>query len=104
MNKKVKSVVLSALVLPGLGQLYLGRKVKGGIMLLLDNLFILGALAVVLRSAGKILAAGRSEAPDAAQLVQAVHQDAPFVRWLGLGFLFLWAFGVVDALLDKGEQ
>jgi len=104
MKKKVKSVILSALVLPGLGQLYMGRKVKGGIMLFLDNLFILGALAVVLRSAGKILAAGGAEAPDPAQLLQAVHQDAPFVRWLTAGFVLLWGFGVVDALLSKGEQ
>ena len=49
MNKKLTALLLSALVLPGLGQLYLGRKMVGGIIIVLVNLILLLALFVVLR-------------------------------------------------------
>lgn len=102
MNRKLKGILLSALVLPGLGQLFLGHKVKGGVMILLDNVFILGALFTTLRAMGKFLLAGRGQAPDTERLLQLVQQDSPYARWLLGGFLLVWAYGVVDAALDKG--
>ncbi|MBJ6725757.1 hypothetical protein [Geomesophilobacter sediminis] len=101
MNRKVKAIVLSAFVLPGLGQLVLGRKVKGGIMILLDNIFILGALFVALRAMGKLMLAGRSSAPDPEKILQAIQQDSPAARWLLAGFIVVWLYGIVDAVLDK---
>lgn len=102
MNQKIKCIALSALVLPGLGQLYRGRKVKGGVMLLLDNIFILAALFIALRSAGKFLLAGKTGL-EADKVLAAVQVDAPYARYVLLGFLALWVYGVVDAALDKGE-
>lgn len=102
MSSKIKALALSALVLPGLGQLYLGRRVKGGVMIFLDNLFILGALFVALRSAGKLMLAGKKGAVDPEQLLAAIQADNPYARWLLGGFMVLWVYGVVDAALDKG--
>jgi hypothetical protein len=104
MSKKIKAVALSALVLPGLGQLYLGRRVKGGVMILLDNVFILGALFVALRSAGKLMLAGKTGSVDPEQVLAGIKADNPLATWLLGAFMVLWVYGVVDALLDKGSS
>jgi len=103
MNKKIKSIALSALVLPGLGQLYSGHRIKGGVMLFLDNIFILAALFIALRSAGKFLLAGKT-GMSTEQVLAAIQVDAPYARWVLMGFLALWCYGVVDAVCDKGTQ
>jgi hypothetical protein len=102
MNKKIKSVALSALVLPGLGQLYLGRRVKGGVMILLDNLFILAGLFIGLRSAGKLMLASKVGTVDPEQVLAGIKADNPYATWVLGGFLVLWVYGVVDALMDQG--
>ena len=56
MKKKLTALLLSALVLPGLGQLYLGRKIAGGIILVLVNLVLLLALFVLLRGLSPVIA------------------------------------------------
>ena len=104
MTNKIKAVALSALVLPGLGQLYRGSRVKGGVMILLDNVFILGALFVALRSAGKLMVAGREGALAPEQVLNAIQADAPYVKYLLGAFMVLWAYGVVDAVFYKGNN
>jgi hypothetical protein len=104
MNKRIKCVALSAFVLPGLGQLCHGRRLKGGLMILLDNVFILGALFIALRSAGKLMLAGRTGQLDPEKVLAGIQTDAPYVRWMLGAFLLLWVYGVVDAAIDKGEQ
>src|SRR5689334_20534972 len=103
MGIKLKCIALSAFVLPGLGQLCRGRRVKGGAMILLDNLFILGGLFIALRSVGKFLAAGTGERVGAEQVLAAIQTDAPYARWVLGGFLVLWVYGVVDAAFDRGD-
>lgn len=104
MQKRIKYVALSAFVLPGLGQLCLGHRVKGGVMILLDNIFILGALFIALRSVGKLMLAGSGGGLDAEKLLAGIRVDAPYAVWLLGGFLLLWVYGVVDAALDKGSS
>ena len=96
-------MALSAFVLPGLGQLCRGRRLKGGVMIVLDNVFILAALFVALRSVGKLLA-GRIGPLDTQQVLAGIQADAPYARWILGGFLLLWVYGIVDAALDKGES
>lgn len=104
MVNKIKCVALSALVLPGLGQLYRGSRVKGAVMILLDNIFLLGALFIALRSAGKLMLAGHDQGLDAEMVLASLQADAPYAKWLLGGFLLLWVYGVVDAVMDKGKQ
>lgn len=104
MAKRFKYVALSAFVLPGLGQLCLGRRVKGGVMILLDNVFILAALFLALRSAGKLMLARSGQGVDLPQVLSSVQSDAPYARWILGGFLLLWVYGVLDAALDKGTS
>ena len=103
MKNRIKCVALSAFVLPGLGQLCHGRRLKGGLMILIDNVFILAALFVALRSAGKLMA-GRVGALNTEQVLAGIQADAPYARWMLGGFMLLWVYGVVDAAFDKGEQ
>lgn len=102
MTRKIKAMALTALVLPGLGQLYLGRRLKGGAMILLDNVFILASLFIAMRSAGKILAS-RAASMQPEQVLAALRADTPWAKWVLAGFFVLWAYAVVDLLLDKGE-
>lgn len=104
MGNKLKCVALSALVLPGLGQLYRGSRVKGGILILLDNCFILGALFVALRSAGKLMLAERQGALNPEQVLSAIKADNPWAGWLLSGFMVLWVYSVVEAVLHKDNQ
>ncbi|GFO53500.1 hypothetical protein GMSM_05070 [Geomonas sp. Red276] len=99
MVSRLKCVALSALVLPGLGQLLRGERVKGGVMLLLDNVFLLGALFVALRSVSKLVVTGKSMDPQ--QVLAAIQTDAPVARWLLGAFMVLWVYGVVDAAFSR---
>jgi len=101
MKTRIKCVALSAFVLPGLGQLCRGRRLKGGVMIVLDNIFILSALFIALRSVGKLLAGGVGTL-DAEKVLAGVRTDAPYAMWVLGGFLLLWVYGVVDAALDRG--
>ena len=57
MKCKIKAILLNALVLPGLGQLYLGRKIMGVSLIMLINLLLLMALFVGLKGASPLIAA-----------------------------------------------
>ena len=102
MRKNIKAALLSALVLPGLGQLYKGNKLKGVLLISLVNVFLLIALAYVLKGAGRIfVSTGTGEKPDIARILTDLQQDTPGARWLLAGFFIVWAYGFVDALLDN---
>lgn len=106
MSKNIKAALLSAFVLPGLGQLYKGDKVKGGIMIVLVNIFLLAALFLVLRGMGALLLTAKLSGMAAAQgVIEELKEKSPAVRLLLAAFFVLWAYGVVDALLhkEKGE-
>ena len=106
MKKNIKAVLLSALVLPGLGQLYKGDKVKGGIMIALVNIFLLAALFLVMQGMGGLLVTAKlSGMADAERVVEGLKERSPAVSVLLAAFFALWAYGVVDALFhkEKGE-
>jgi hypothetical protein len=104
MGNRLKYVALSAFVLPGLGQLSMGRRVKGGVMIALDNIFILAALFIALRSVAKLMVAKGGQGLGAETVLAGIQTDAPYARWVLGAFLVLWIYGVVDLLLAKGES
>lgn len=98
MKNHIKAALLSAFVLPGMGQLYRGRALKGGILLLLMTVLILAALIVsglVLRDVLPVPRPGG--APDGA----ALRRWLPQILTLGGAFCVIWLYSVVDALLDR---
>jgi TM2 domain-containing membrane protein YozV len=106
MNKKVTAVLLSALVLPGLGQLYLGRKLIGGIIIVLVNLLILLALFVLLRGLSPVIAsqiAGGAITITPAEVTKALDGATGFGKAVLAAFFALWAYSIIDILKFKEE-
>lgn len=104
MRVNFKAALLSALVLPGLGQLYKGSKVKGGVMIVLVNVFLLGALFLAMQGMGKIMMSAKfSGIGGVEKVLETMRNDTPAARWLLAAFFGLWLYGVVDALLNDGS-
>jgi len=106
MNKKVTALLLSALVLPGLGQLYLGRKITGGIILVLVNLVLLLALFVLLRGLSPVIAAqiaGGAISITPSEVMKALDGASGFGKGVLAAFFLIWAFSVADIIRYKGE-
>lgn len=104
MKINVKAALLSAFVLPGLGQLYKGARIKGGIMIALVNIFLLAALFLVMQGMGELLVTARLSGMAAAERVaDGLRGKGPAVRILLASFFVFWAYGVVDALLHREE-
>ena len=102
MHRNIKAVLLSALVLPGMGQLYKGEKIKGGIFLVLVNIFLLAALFLVMKGMGNFLLTAKiSGTGEALKVLETIKRDSPLVGWLLTGFVFLWFASIVDAALSK---
>lgn len=107
MNRKLTAVLLSALVLPGLGQLYLGRKVLGGILLVLVNLVLLLALFVLLRGLSPVIAAqiaGDAISITPSEVLKALDGATGFGKAVLAAFFLLWAFSIVDIVRYKIEK
>lgn len=107
MNRKLTALLLSALVLPGLGQLYLGRKVLGGILLVLVNLVLLLALFVLLRGLSPVIAAqiaGDAISITPSEVLKALDGATGFGKAVLAAFFLLWAFSVGDIVRYKIEK
>lgn len=101
MKINIKALLLSALILPGLGQLYKGEKMKGAIIICLVNLFLLAALFMVLQGAGQLIAGQAGGAADPAVIIATLKEKSPVARWLLAAFFGIWIFGVVDAAREN---
>lgn len=103
MKLNMKAALLSAFVLPGLGQIASGRRVKGGVLLFLANCFLLAALFLLLQKIGPILVEAQlTGSVDAAAIAGKLAAGAPFAKVLLACFGGLWCFAVIDALMDRG--
>ena len=99
MNRKRTALLLNALVLPGLGQLYLGRKATGIAIIMLVNLLLLLALFVLMKGLAPVIAAQALSGGISAQEVLAgLHGVAGFGKALLAGFALLWLFSIIDIL------
>lgn len=103
MKLNIKAALLSAFVLPGIGQLRNGRRMKGGILLLLSNVFLLVAIFVVLRGVGPVLVKAKiTGTVDADAVAERMASGGPVAVALLAFFAALWCYAVIDALLDRG--
>ncbi|HZV82301.1 MAG TPA: hypothetical protein VFF53_09045 [Geobacteraceae bacterium] len=102
MQINIKAALLSAFVLPGMGQLYKGDKVKGGVILVFVNIFLLAALFVVMKGMGSFLLTAKiSGITEALKVLETVKQNSPHISWLMTGFIVLWFAAIVDAALAR---
>ena len=97
MKRPLIALALSAFVLPGLGQLYLGRRIKGALLILVVNLLLLAAVFLVMKLAAPLLGAHLSGTPGTAGMILAqVQPQAVWVKGMLAVFLGIWGYGVVD--------
>lgn len=104
MKKKRIALLLNALILPGLGQLYLGRKVMGIAIVMVVNLLLLLALFVVLKGLSPVIAAKMASGTiSTGQVVAALENVAGFGRTLLSGIVLVWVFALVDLVRHWDE-
>jgi TM2 domain-containing membrane protein YozV len=105
MRINVKAALLSALVLPGLGQLYKGEKVKGITLILLVNLFLLAMVFAALKYVVPfIITAGMQGSYDTKQIVEHLNSGGPVVRLLLASFCGLWIYSWIDAAIGNRHR
>jgi hypothetical protein len=105
MKINIKAMLLSAFLLPGIGQLFKGEKIKGAVFLVLVNMFVLAALFLVMKKMGSFLLTARVAGPEEAlKLLDTITRSSPEIGWLLAGFTLLWGFAVVDAAKVKKQS
>ncbi len=105
MNKNIKAALLSALVFPGLGQLYKGCRLKGFVLIFAVNVLFLVAIALVLKAIYALsLSGGLSGTADPAKTADLILAGNPAFAWLLAIFGGLWLYGVLDALLSSSKD
>jgi len=107
MNKKMKALLLSAFVLPGLGQLYLERKAVGGIIIVIVNLIILLALFVLLKGLSPVIAsqiAAGAVSISPSDVIKALDGVSGFGKAVLGAFFLVWVFSVVDIILYREKE
>jgi TM2 domain-containing membrane protein YozV len=99
MKRKRTALLLNAFVLPGLGQIYLGRRLAGVFIILLVNLLMLLAVLVLLKGLAPIVEARMvSGVFDSRELIAALQSVSGRALALMSGFALLWIVSVVDCL------
>ncbi|MGB4599631.1 MAG: hypothetical protein WBI04_06600 [Trichlorobacter sp.] len=99
MKRPLTALLLNALVLPGAGQLYLGRRIRGVVLILLLNLLLLAALFFMMKIMSPVIGAQLTGSPISASAVMAqFHQHSFWAKLLLAAFLALWGYGLLDLL------
>lgn len=100
MKRKYVALLLSALVLPGLGQLYLGQKGKGVAIIMLVNMILLVGLFVLLKGLSPVIAnqiAGGAVS-SSADVLKGMQGASPLAKGVLASFFVVWAFALVDVV------
>jgi len=101
-KRKWIALLLSAFVLPGMGQLYLGRKVKGIVIIFIINLLILLALFVLIKGLSPMIAAKiASGTIDTNELLAQLYSVSGFGKSLLVAFVLVWCFSLIDIFRDN---
>lgn len=105
MKRKITALLLSALVLPGLGQLYLGRKARGIALILLVNLLLLLTMFVLLKGLAPVIASKMlSGALDTNDVLVALQGVTGFGQLLLAGFALAWGYSIIDLLIGRDNE
>ena len=102
MKKSVKAALLSGLVFPGLGQIYLKRR-RRGVVIMLVVLALLGFLiwmtvTAVLQSLEKLQGQGLIDASDTSALAASISvSHSPYYNAVLIAVVCCWLYAVIDA-------
>ncbi|GAB4294004.1 MAG: hypothetical protein Fur0034_01520 [Desulfuromonadia bacterium] len=96
----IKALLLSAFVLPGLGQIVKGELVKGLVIIAIVTILLLATLFVILPVVGKLLLV-RETGADISILSQAIASATPAGRVLLALLAAIWGYAVIDAGVSR---
>lgn len=99
MKRFIIALLLSGLILPGLGQLYLGRRNKGIALIMAVNLLLLVAFFFIMKLASPLIGAHLTGTPLTSALI--LEKLQPYGTWAKLllaAFFSLWGFSLVDLI------
>ncbi len=99
MKRPLVALLLNSLVLPGLGQLYLGRKRQGILLIVAVNLLLVVALFLVMKIAAPLVGVQLAGGQVTPAMIAAQLQ--PYLLWTRLlmaAFIALWGYGLLDLL------
>ena len=100
-----KAALLSALVFPGLGQLYKGDRVKGVIIFVCVNILLLILFCLLLQQLiPLILSAQESGGTGPATILERLRLGGPAFRLLFAAFGGFWFYGWIDAAVGEKRQ
>ncbi len=106
MQTNIKAALLSAVVFPGLGQIYKGCKARGFIIIFAVNIMFIIAFALIIRDIYLLVMSGRFS-PTAAPVTTArrIVSETPGLAPLLWILLCVWVYGIADALFARtGKQ
>ncbi|HEX9592355.1 MAG TPA: hypothetical protein VGB12_03245 [bacterium] len=93
------ALVLSALVLPGLGQVYLGRRVLGVVLILAATTSVVAFVGATAVAASHLNLAAVTDPDQVRQLLPDLYRHAAWGYRLAVGLLAAsWVAGIADAL------
>jgi hypothetical protein len=98
------ALVLSALVLPGLGQVYLGRRALGAVLILAASAALVAFIAATWVAASQLNPAVVTDPEQVRQLLPELYRHASWGYRVAIGLLTAsWVAGIIDALLRPAE-
>lgn len=104
MSRSTTAVVLSALILPGAGHLYLKQPGRGMALIAVSLTCLWIIIAQAMQQASAVLAQLETDGivPDAGQLADLVshasnHSESSNVMMATLALTGCWLFGIIDA-------
>lgn len=98
MKKAILGPLASAFVIPGLGQIIVGRVRKGLFILGANLLAFSGGVTLLVRFILRTMKTGQPKDPSSL-FKDFPGQDAPLFWMLVIAFTGLWLYSVVDAFL-----
>jgi hypothetical protein len=98
------ALVLSALVLPGLGQIYLGRRALGAVLILATTVAVVAFVGAIAVAASHLDLAAVTDPEEVRRLLPDLYRQAAWGFRVATGLLVAsWVTGIIDALLRPAE-
>ena len=106
MKDYVFPILLSALVVPGAGQIYNKEKGKGVVLMALFFLVILGFMMTLSVSLAALLPPDLTVSPEQVRgLVEGIMEEkSEFITTFWYLTLAIWGYGVLDAYLGARDR
>jgi hypothetical protein len=106
MKKIIFPVLLSALVVPGAGQIYNKEKGKGIVLMSLFFLVILGFMVSVTVSLSAVIPPSLVISPEQMRVLaeNVLEEKSGFITAFWYLTLAIWAYGILDAYLGARDR